>query len=80
MKLDWFDIVLHILAAAAVMVLVHNLGIWGAAIANGVLWPYREWDQRRQRGKDPWTWSLQNHFEAWTPVFVGFALAASTII
>jgi hypothetical protein len=77
MKLDWLDIALHVAAAGAMMAMVHYLGLWGAAIANGVLWPYREWDQRRLRGKEPWRWSAQNHWEAWPPAIVGVVLAAS---
>ena len=74
--LDWFDILLHIIVACMVIVVVRDLGIWGAVIANGFLWPFREWEQRRLKGKNPWRFSRQNHWEAWPPVLAGFAVAA----
>ena len=84
---DWQDVGLHVLVAFVAVLMLTVLGLarhseglmWGAVVANTLGWPLREAVQRRKKDRHdwnrPWLWSAQKHWEAWTPVAVGWLVA-----
>lgn len=76
LKLDWLDIVLHVLAAALAVGVVSRLGIMSPAVAclvNAAVWFVREGVQQYRKDKplNPVGWSLQKHVEWLAPAATG---------
>lgn len=77
MPSDWPDVLLHMLLAAVATAVITVVGFpFFALIANSVGWPIREALQVRQKKG---AWSVQNHWEAWAPVLVGWLVVAEVM-